>query len=103
MRSQMILVMANIGVERIAPGTPHIQYQKIVRAQAAVLVGALFDNRGGDRGPLGHIDRTAVERCVIPDMPCSLMRHVHRGRAGDDAVVVAGKLQRLVQGLPTAG
>ena len=36
----MILVMASIGVERIAPGTPHIQYQKIVRAQAAVLVGA---------------------------------------------------------------
>jgi len=25
----MILVMASIGVERIAPGTPHIQYQKI--------------------------------------------------------------------------
>jgi hypothetical protein len=27
MRSQMILVIASIGVERIAPGTPHIQYQ----------------------------------------------------------------------------
>ena len=28
MRSQMILVIASSGVARIAPTTPHIQYQK---------------------------------------------------------------------------
>ena len=31
MRSQTILVIASIGVERIAPGTPHIQYQNITK------------------------------------------------------------------------
>ena len=48
MRSLMILVIASIGVERIAPGTPHIQYQKT--SETTTSTGLIVKRRASSIG-----------------------------------------------------
>lgn len=47
-RSQTILVIASIGVARMAPGTPHIQYQKI--KAITISTGLIVKRRARSRG-----------------------------------------------------
>ena len=44
----MILVIASIGVERIAPGTPHIQYQKT--SETTTSTGLIVKRRASSIG-----------------------------------------------------
>ena len=48
MRSQTILVIASIGVERIAPGTPHIQYQNT--SETMTSTGLMVNRRASNIG-----------------------------------------------------
>src|SRR5215471_6034445 len=77
--------------------------EKVVRAQAAILAGALLYDRGSDHGGLGQRDVGRTIECQeVPEVVGAPMRYVHKGRTGDNAVIVAGELQGLVRGLSAA-
>ena len=77
--------------------------QEIVGTQTAILSGALLDNCGSHRGRLGQRDRSrANERQGIPEIVRRPVSYVHKGRARDNAVVLARELQSLVHGRSAA-
>src|SRR5215831_8482790 len=77
--------------------------EKVVRAQTAILASALLYDGSGDRSRLRGGDyRRATERLVVPGVAQTIVRPVYLWRTGDDAIVVAGKLQGFVNPLPTS-